>query len=160
MGLKITAYRRLKEITNPQSIEPGDPEYWVEQWTPGAPMRISEAEWPGRGRPLKPNAVYEWEEEFDFYAGSYTAYKEWIGYLCQFKGISAFHELINFTSALGVIGSFISRKLCQDFKQSHVEAEIFARGLDTLDGQWFMNMYCQWETAFEWAACDGAVYFH
>lgn len=159
MGLDITAYKKLHKVENPVLDEYGDPQNYDTQWKPGGSMDWSESVWPGKGYPIEPNAVYEWEESFNFRAGSYIGYNIWRDELDKFKGNVAFQELIDFADNEGVIGTKLSQKLKEDFQRHHDEAQAFANS-DDCQLKWFMDAYEEWETAFELASNDGAIEFH
>lgn len=160
MGLDITARKNLKEIENPIVDEDGYPEDWDNQWKPGASMEWSEENFPGRGEGVDANAVYEWEDSFEFRAGSYIGYGMWRRELDRFKGDVAFQELINFADNEGVIGSVVSKKLYNDFCAYEKEAEEYSKSVENSDGEWFIYSYRNWKKAFEYASQNGAVDFH
>ena len=120
-------------------------------------MEWSESVWIGRGEPLNPQSVYSWEKEYGFRAGSYCGYNWWRDKLAEFAEDDAFEELIDFADNEGVIGSKVSKKLYDDFRNYHEEAFEFSKTLN--DGEWWFNKYRDWETAFEMAKEDGAVRF-
>lgn len=123
MGLDIRAFKNLKEVPNSKYNADG---YLLEEkkrWRPGAGMEWSESVWPGKGKPLNPQYVYEWEEVFEFSAGSYSGYNMWRDYLDEFAGNVAFQELIDFADNEGVIGSELSKKLYEDFFTCHDKAK-------------------------------------
>lgn len=159
MGLDITAYRGLKKVLNPILAEDGYPENYDVQWMPGEGMKWSESIWTGKGEPVEYDSVYEWEDSYEFCAGSYFRYNIWRHQLEQFKGDIAFQELIDFADNEGVIGSKLAKKLYNDFLLYHKEAEKYAEKLEK-DNEWFINKYCDWEKAFMFASNDGAVEFH
>ena len=74
MGLDITAYRKLRKVENPELDEYGYPVDEENQWKPGASMEWSESVWPGKGKPINFESVYEWAECYCFRAGSYYGY--------------------------------------------------------------------------------------
>lgn len=153
MGLDITAYKNLKEVENPVLDEYGYPEDWRHLWKPGGSLKWSESIWPGKGSPINADAVYCWEEKYEFRAGSYCSYNIWREKLNDFKGDVAFQELIDFADNEGVIGSILAKKLYQDFVTYHEEAEKYDSGL-------FASLYYEWEEAFRLASENGAVSFH
>lgn len=158
MGLDITAYKKLKKVENPCLDEDGYPVDW-NQWKAGGGMEWSESIWPGKGHPIDPDAVYTWEDDYSFRAGSYTGYGIWRDHLERFKGNVAFQELIDFADNEGVIGSTLAKKLYHDFCIYQDEAKEYALTLKD-DAEWFMESYYNWKRAFEFASEDGAVDFH
>lgn len=156
MGLDIRAYKELKKAENLKLDECGKLD-WESKWLPGASMKWSESVWPGRGKPIAADTVYEYEDSFEFRAGSYTGYYRWRSDLDKFKGDIAFQELIDFADNEGVIGSEVSAKLRDDFVEHHTDAFDFAKREDVCTH--FFEMYCKWELAFTMAAENGAVEF-
>lgn len=157
MGLDINAYKGLRKVENPKFGSDGELENWESQWLPGASMKWSESVWPGKGKPIDPDTVYEYEDCFEFRAGSYSGYNRWRDDLEKFKGDVAFQELIDFADNEGVIGSELSAKLRDDFKKYHDEAMEFSQREDVC--MYFFENYCNWEKAFAMAAENGAVEF-
>lgn len=156
MGLDIKAFRGLIKDNDPVLDEYGEP-YYDDRWKPGEGMEWSESIWPGKGYPLESQSVYTWEDLFDFSCGSYGFYNMWREYLNKFKGEVAFQELIDFADNEGVIGSVLAAKLRDDFVRYHAEAIEFSWQENIYE--WFMEMYCNWETAFVLAANNGAIEF-
>ncbi len=157
-GLDISAYKNLCEVEKPVLDEEGYPKDWMHQWKPGAGMEWSESIWPGKGFPVTPNSVYEYEEVYSFHAGSYSSYSWWKSKLSEFKGERAFQELFDFADTEGVIGAKLSAKLRDDFNKYHEEAVIFANTIE--DGGVFIEKYVKWQKAFQIAPENGAVEFH
>lgn len=157
MGLYIKAYKGLNEVQNPQFAENGALIHWDSQWCPGGSMEWSESIWPGKGKPVDPKSVYEWENCFEFRAGSYIAYNHWRDKLNEFSGNVAFQELIDFADNEGVIGSELSKKLYDDFRTYHNQALEFSKTIN--NGEWWFKKYCDWEEAFKMAKDGGAVEF-
>lgn len=62
MGLDIRAFKKLKEIKNPEFDKYGELMNCENQWQPGTSMEWSESIWPGKGEPIKPKNVYEWKD--------------------------------------------------------------------------------------------------
>lgn len=160
MGLDITAYKNLKVVENPELDEYGDIKNWRTEWTPGESMKWSEEHFPGRGEGVDPDKFYTWEKSFSFRAGSYSGYGWWRRKLEEFKGDSAFQELINFADNEGTIGPVVSKKLAEDFNEHAGAAIEFA--LTSLGDAWevWIELYDEWKTAFEMASENGAVNFH
>lgn len=160
MGLDITAYRNLRKADEVILDEFGDLADYETQWKPGGSMEWSESVWPGKGAPLEADTVYEWEESFDFRAGSYSGYNCWRDELQRFKGNEAFQELIDFADCEGVIGSILAAKLLEDFKSHYQEAIEYSKMVHEAYPDWFIDSYRRWMKAFEMAADGGAVDFH
>ena len=158
MGLDITAYKNLKIVKNPKLDEYGDIENYDTEWNPGASMEWSEEHFPGRGEGIDHKAIYTWEEDFGFRAGSYSSYNEWRRDLDSFARGNSFLELINFADNEGVIGFVVAKKLAKDFKDNENRAKKFAKEL--CDGEWWLSKYKDWQKAFELAENNGAVSFH
>lgn len=158
MGLDITAYKNLKVVSNPVLDEDGNPENWESEWKPGASMKWSESCFFGRGKGIDPDAVYSWEDSFDFAAGSYGGYNCWREQLNRFAVGNAFRELINFADNEGTIGPVVSKKLAKDFIDNAERAIGYAKTLT--DGEWWLKKYENWRKAFEMASDNGAVDFH
>lgn len=110
MGLDIRAYKKLREVTNPVLDENGYPEDYDNQWMPGASMDWSESVWPGKGYPVDSKTIYEWEDTYEFRAGSYMGYGMWRESLREFKGDVAFQELIDFADNEGGYWKQVGRK--------------------------------------------------
>ncbi|MFD5195046.1 hypothetical protein ACFVL4_16655 [Bacillus subtilis] len=159
MGLDITAYKNLKVVENPQLDEYGDIKNWKTEWTPGESMKWSEEHFPGRGEGVDPDKFYTWEESFSFRAGSYSGYGWWRRKLEEFKGNTAFQELINFADNEGTIGPVVSKKLAKDFNEHADAAREYARTLGDAGEVW-LYLYGDWKKAFEMATENGAVNFH
>lgn len=157
MGLDIRAFKRLKEVKNPKFDEYVELIDYENQWQPGAGMEWSESVWPGKGKPIAPKSVYEWEDCYCFRAGSYSGYNWWRDCLNEFSGNVAFQELIDFADNEGVIGSELSKKLYEDFHIYHDKAKEYSEKIS--NGSWWFEKYCEWERAFEMAKDDGAVEF-
>ncbi|MBU8594050.1 hypothetical protein [Bacillus subtilis] len=159
MGLDIRVFKNLTVVENPQLDEDGAVENWETEWTPGESMKWSEEHFPGCGEGVDPDKVYTWEESFSFRAGSYSGYGWWRRKLEEFKGDTAFQELINFADNEGTIGPVVSKKLAKDFNEHADAAREYARTLgDT--GEVWLYLYDDWKKAFEMAAENGAVDFY
>lgn len=157
MGLDIRAFKNLKKIDNPVLDRDGYPEDYDNQWLPGSSMDWSESIWKGKGYPVESNCVYEFEDVYSFPAGSYSGYNMWRYTLEGFKGDVAFQELIDFADNEGVIGSVLSQKLYDDFKNNYEEAIKYSKTIN--DGDWFIRKYEDWMEAFDYARQNGAVNF-
>lgn len=157
MGLDIKAFRKLRKVEDAKFDKYGDLENYDTQWSPGGGMRWSESIWKGRGEPLNPDDVYEWNDSYEFRAGSYSSYGRWRDELEKFKGDVAFQELIDFADNEGVIGSKVSVKLLDDFYKYQDEAVEYAKTSEI--GSYFIENYNDFMRAFELAANEGAVDF-
>ena len=156
MGLDISYYRKLTLLPDVSTDSDGEVPDYNTQWTPGASMVWSEGEWPGRGAPLDPNAVYSFAEKGGFRAGSYGGYGAWRRQLAGYSDGVDFMELVIFADNEGVIGPVVAAKLAGDFAKNEARIEAATAG----DDGWFMARYREWRAAFEAAADDGAVDFH
>lgn len=137
MGLDITARKNLKVVEKPELDEDGYPVNWETEWQPGASMEWSEECFPGRGEGVEPKAVYTWEDDYGFRAGSYSGYNWWRSKLEEFAEGDSFQELINFADNEGVIGPVVSKKLYKDFIENHERAVEFDKTLG--EGEWWIN---------------------
>jgi hypothetical protein len=156
MGLDITYYRKLATAENVE-LEDGYPVDYQHFVKFGASMEWSESEWPGRGAPLDPSAVYSFADSGSFRAGSYGGYNAWRRQLEVFAdGTADFSELIDFADNEGTIGSIVSAKLATDFAKNYDRAKALGHEGET----WFFEKYQDWQKAFETAADGGAVNFH
>lgn len=158
MGLDIKAYRNLEVVNNPKLDEDGEVVNWETEWKPGASMKWSEDNFPGRGEGIEVDLVYSWENSIKFCAGTYSSYNWWRDKLEEFAKGDEFQELIDFADNEGVIGPIVSEKLFRDFEDLEEEAEQFAQSLDET-GEYWLKKYNQWKDAFEYAADNGAVRF-
>jgi hypothetical protein len=123
---------------------------------------------------MKPG-MYEYTERTERHgcdAGSYSSYNEWRRRLCRFAhGVEpeevwrkprryrgkAFVELIDFTDCDGRIGTAVSAKLAQDFRDHEKRAADYASTLERGDD--WSELYQDFARCFELAAQDGAVRF-
>ncbi|WP_099301884.1 hypothetical protein [Bacillus sp. Marseille-P3800] len=157
MGLDISAYKNLVKVNNPERDEYGELVNWSREWEPGASMEWSEKWFPGRGEGIDYKAVYTWDQEFSFRAGSYFGYGFWREKLSKFANDSDFHELINFADNEGVIGPIVSAKLADDFNKNINQAMSYSKTF--ADGEYWLNKYMNWKEAFEIASENGAINF-
>ncbi|MEG1563777.1 MAG: hypothetical protein RR365_08630 [Bacteroides sp.] len=157
MGLDITAYKNLREVPNAERDEEGNPTD-CDLFYGGKSMQWSEENFHGRGEGVDPNKIYSYDDSFEFYAGSYFGYNHWRKLLSSFRKGSSFSELIDFADNEGVIGSIVSKKLYNDFRQNEEYMEICALNLQD-NGLW-KSLYSKWMAAFEMAKDNGAVKFH
>ncbi len=155
MGLDIRAFKNLKKVESPVLNDEGYPKIYDNQWIPGASMDWSESIWKGKGFPVESNCVYEFEDVYSFSVGSYHGYNLWRDELENFKGDVAFQELIDFADNEGVIGSVLSQKLYDDFKNNYKEAIKYSETIN--NGKWFIEKYEDWMNAFDYARQSGLL---
>lgn len=161
MGLDITVYKNLKKVENPIFDEDGYTESWETQWqTPDESIKWAEQYFTGRSEGVELNTVYEYEESFDFRAGSYSGYGSWRSDLERLSDGKSFQELINFADNEGVIGYVVSNKLYLDFINNYDKAEQYSKYLGCEYGEYWFERYKCWLKAFEMAKENGAVDFH
>jgi len=170
-GLDVTAYSGLVEVADAQVDKDGAPK--------GKNLvRLSPVDFPDRFKDLTPGAIYRYDKEFEFRAGSYSAYNWWRNELAKLGGYTPeeaktdegkkelrydasawksksgpFWELINFSDAEGVIGPVACTKLYADFVKFH-KAAMAHPSKD------FQESYADWEKALELASKNGALEFH
>lgn len=165
MGLDITAYKNVKFIETLPDVEEFEKKY---DWQDKFDFTYDNPSFPDRQGPIKPNAVYSYEDEFGFRAGSYGGYNEWREQLSQvalnvsphvvwnnpakFAGMP-FVELINFSDCEGILGTEVCQKLLKDFGTFQAQA-------DQQHDEWFTRKYNEWHKAFEYAAQNGYIDFH
>ena len=161
MGLDITAHGKIKFIRKIEADEDMDNIYknnLIRFWV--------NPHFDGRCDDIDKDGVYTSDENFGFRAGSYSGYNHWRNTLAKLGGYNSaeavwaketsgpFYEIINFSDCEGVIGTEVSKKLCEDFKSYKEKAENFT------DDPWFYKSYLNWLKAFEMASNDGCVSFH
>jgi len=126
---------------------------------------------PERTLPIK-DGCYQYVEEFDFRAGSYSGYNRWREQLSRFAlGVppetvwgnpeyigKPFYELIEFSDCEGFIGPAIAEKLSRDFQQHTQDAIKWAN--QYADGGYWLQKYHDWMKAFRLASDNGVVRFH
>ena len=179
MGLDITAYSKLKQIdcVFDADSEPIDPV--TRHPIPGNYFRAYvNPDFSGREGKIQHHAVYRFDQEFCFHAGSYGGYNQWRELLAAFAeypkietgrygdtkeqhhdaaafsvASGPFWELIVFSDCEGVMGSETCAKLAADFKTFETQAE-------TYSDEYWREKYRDWKHAFEIGADDGAVDFH
>lgn len=113
-------------------------------------------------RGLEPG-VYSYDNSVSFRAGSYSGYNRWRNWLSvTMIGVSAdqvwynpidyqyspFYELINFSDCEGYIGTEVSKKLAEDFRNNRSKVP-----------QGDLDLYDEWMHAFELASNNGVVIF-
>jgi hypothetical protein len=169
MVLDVSAYSNIKLLENVHLDEDGDPvddaEELVDYFQP-----CVNAHYPSHAEGIENGALYGYEEEFGFCAGSYSGYNTWRNSLAHLAGyesakhvwdhpglVGPFVELINFSDCEGVIGASLSAKLAKDFADFNDRAKKTAA---KYGGDWFYSLYQEWQKAFELAAQNGAISFH
>lgn len=163
MGLDIIAYSRLKKNEYLSNKKDEDKDYIDGNYLIMSP-RLTEIEeaFPGRAEPLKYNGdVYDCENYEYINIGSYSTYGWFRRALETFsEDYDWFNELIDFSDCEGVIGSVVSEKLYEDFSSN---AESFEQWVyqkySIFDGEWLLQMYYKFKSAFEIAKDGGAVEF-
>lgn len=156
MGLDIIAYRKLKKVENPILDEDGYPVDYSNQWKSSISIDLSETYFPGRAAGIE-DAVYTWDDDYYFRAGSYIGYSNWRDTLSELSNGSDFIELINFSDCEGVIGPVVSKKLYKDFETNYSRAIKLSKKIK--DGDYWISKYENWMRAFEYASDNGAVIF-
>ena len=151
MGLDITAYKNIKIIGDEE------PEYY-----------FSNAGFPQSNMPDFENKEIqiEFDEEFDFRAGSYSGYNKFRNELCisanniQDKKLWTskneafkFYWLINFTDCDGYIGTSYCKILYDEFVKYENEVK------SNLN-EYFHKTYDNFKEAFRLASDNGLVSFH
>ena len=166
MGLDITAYKRMKKVGTAESWDEYEDKFdWSTTfYFSGQPNKC----YTEKAHGVDENSVYEYEDCFGFYAGSYSGYNQWRNWLSEtFIGISAhdvwnnaekyeespFYHLVNFSDCEGTIGTEVSANLSIDFAAHQDE-------VDALDcEEWLKEKYTSWRKAFEMAADGGCINF-
>lgn len=171
MGLDITWYRGIARAAESEGRdEDGLP-------LDGFNSFYLNSDFPGRADDITEGAIYSFEEEGDFCAGSYGGYNRWRDDLAKLAGYAAtpharygstetrhdagawqassgpFWELINFSDCEGTIGTAVSAKLSADFAKYQPKA-------DSHPNEYFRERYARWRNAFDKAAQSGCVAFH
>jgi hypothetical protein len=173
MVLDVSAYSNIKLLENVHLDEDGDP---VDDPVDDAGELVDyfrpcvNADYPSHAEGIEDRALYDYEEEFRFCAGSYSGYNTWRNCLAHFAGyesaksvwdhpelVGPFVELIDFSDCEGAIGSSLSAKLAKDFADFNDRAKKTAA---EYGGDWFYSLYQEWQKAFELAAQNGAISFH
>jgi hypothetical protein len=172
VGLDITAYRRLRPAPEAKLDEDNQPVLYREfvniqsnelEWT--------EDRWPGRSKGLR-SGIFGFTGRYDFRAGSYIGYANWIDDLARFAGYESvqsvrdnpllkgpFVELIDFADNKGWLGPEVAAKLLRDFESRLLEAAAYREG-STVSGGWFLSRYRHWLEACHLAADGGGIEFH
>ena len=180
MGLDITAYENIKESDAIlKDGEPTDPKTGA--YRDDAFICYINLDFPERAAGLKDRVCYSFQGAFKFRAGSYGGCNDWREELAKLAGYpkasatrwggvieqrhdvgalkvgkGPFFELIWFSDCEGFIGSEVSTKLANDFK----EFESKAKDLPDPHNGWFFARYQDWKKAFEMASNNGAVSLH
>jgi hypothetical protein len=166
MGLSISAFRRLRAITNPLT-EYGALIDGQHNWKPVTrfvvfdveEIAFTERNWPGRTEGVQAGQKYTYADYDSFSAG--LGHSRWRRHLSElalgmsdedvrrkrFKG--PFTELIDFGDSMGVIGFVVAGKLTKDFADYQGAADFEPDG--------WLNVYNEWRRALEMAADGGAV---
>jgi len=127
---------------------------------------------PERTTPVS-EGCYQYAEEFDFRAGSYSGYNRWRDQLSRFAhGVSPetvwgnadyvgkpFYELIEFSDCEGFIGPVVATKLSRDFQEHTSEAIKWSRQYGA-EADYWLQKYHDWMKAFRLASDNGVVRFH
>lgn len=151
MGLDVTAYKNIK------IVEDEEPEYYFSNT--GFPQsNMNDLE--------NKEIQIDFDEEFDFRAGSYGGYNKFRNELCiSINKISAeelwaskdetlkFYWLINFTNCDGYIGTSYCEILYDEFCKYEEEVK------EKLNEYWHQS-YDNFKEAFRLASGDGLVSFH
>lgn len=155
MGLDVTAYKNIK------IIEDDEPEYhFTSGWEQSNMNNIHDKE-----------IQIDFDEEFDFRAGSYGGYNFFRNFLCEtINNITAeelwnekdaevkqfpFYWLINFTDCEGYIGTSYCKILYKNFLDNK---ELFMS--KTEDNLRFQQTYLDFLEAFKISQEEGLVNFH
>lgn len=120
-------------------------------------------DFPKQGDGLK-EGYYEFDEEFEFRAGSYSGYNAWRDRLARLVGYASAEDawaknqgpmidLINFADNEGVIGPEHCKKLHAEF------VEWCDKARQITDDPWFFKSYKNWLKAFKLGSL-GCVLFH
>lgn len=177
MSLDITAYSKLAYVTNVPNRADANEKYsgfddnfakyylWL-----SATKNSFNREAP-LVRPSEGVAIYRCDgEKLAFGAGTYGGYNTWRNHLSlmatryEAKRIwnvrdlvetraLPFYELIDFSDAEGVIGSFAAKELVVDFAMYQTLADAQA-------DEYFRTRYTLWRKACDLAADGGAIDFH
>ena len=167
MGLDITA------VKNARLVGKMPVEKFEEKLFPGCRLIYVYADYVNDGfmaaKDLSPDSVYEYEDSFEFRAGSYGGYNDWREALSMFaynvppsvvwKNNDAykdkpFYRLINFSDCEGIIGPEECKKLDKNFRDYQ---EAFS---NSSANEWHKEKYNEWLKAFGLAADNGFVEFH
>ena len=168
MGLDITAYGGCAVSDNATQImnhpEPREAAYHCDCDIP-----YHNPDFPGRADDIE-RQPYRARRQMGFRAGSYSGYNQWRRELAAMVGIHdlgafwrspdmciPFAELINFSDCEGTIGTKVSQKLANDFKTHRDKAVAFSL---TTDCPAWIDLYADWQRAFEMASDGGYVSFH
>jgi hypothetical protein len=176
MGLDIHAYKKITKIDTVFDSygDPIDPitRAPIEN---GTQLHVN-GDFPKRAKSIESGAVYLFEDDFHFRAGSYGGYNVWRDNLARIAGwplgsyekynikfdshaasawgaeSGPFWELICFSDCEGCIDAEISGKLAKDFGAFHEKAKMYG-------DQFFLATFENFKKAFETASKCGAVKF-
>lgn len=177
MGLDITAYSNIK-ITNYTGYnydtdEDGDMDYDIHV------QFYLNPHYPNHVEGISNKYVYEYEDSYDFRAGSYGGYFKFreelaklagypvainiyntketghFYYVTQVANSGPFYELINFSDCEGTISHQVCQKLYDDF----IKFKDIAMQDDKLH-PYYQQVYNDFITALELAKNNGALSFH
>jgi hypothetical protein len=165
MGLDITAYKNVEFIEELADVEEYENKY---DWQAKFDFVSRHQDFPDRLPPIRIQAVYKYEDNFGFRAGSYSGYNLWreqlslmaLGVMPEIVWKNAsryagqpFFELIHFSDCEGTMGTDVCKKLLKDF-------QVFQARANQNDDPWFIEKYNDWLKAFEFAADNGYIDFH
>jgi hypothetical protein len=160
MGLDVTAISKAKRLSVGSNVEVAD-------CTSESCVYVCSGDDVDR-TDGKPEGLYEGEQGFNFWAGSYTGYNRWREWLSKFfLGVMPeviwndperfrgrpFVELIDFSDCEGAFGGVIAAKLAKDFQENREQLTGDAN-------DWNRMRYADWQTAFEVASNEGFVVLH
>lgn len=152
MGLDIKAYKNMKKVENAErdafDILESDDLLEIHQDI----IDYTEKEFRGRTKGLQ-SGVYEYTESDGFRAGGYIGYTLFRQKLEKIVSNSQLYEFLMFSDCEGYIGSVVSKKLVNDFKDLELTAK---EELDENDFETFKNF----RNAFELASENGCVEFN
>lgn len=178
MGLDITYYQNVKQLdcvfdANGEPIDPQTRQPLPGEWT----QAYVNPDFASRADDIQDQAVYAYERDGRFRAGSYSGYNWWREKLAEFAGYKPtkverhgksemrfdqgafevekgpFWELICFSDCEGVIGGSTCAKLSRDFEEHAARAATF-------DEERWQTLYRLWAEAFSTASGGGFVAFH
>jgi hypothetical protein len=177
MGLDITAYKNIKLVDVLDDMELWEERYDWKTTTYIHPVYVDDVHFIEQleDSSLQSGGVYEFEEQYNFRAGSYSGYNAFRDWLSQWAlGVSArevwnnaeeykdkpFYLLINFSDCEGYIAGSAVNKLLEDFVSHEDEMRKHAESLTSDIQEWYLSRYEAWRQAFELASNNGYVEFH
>lgn len=152
MGLDIKAYKNMEKVENAERDEDGVLEGYDLFEIHQDIIDYTEKEFKGRTKGLK-SGVYEYKESDGFRVGGYIGYTLFRQKLEKIVSNSQLYEFLMFSDCEGYIGSIVSKKLANDFKDLELMAK---EELDENDFETFKNF----KNAFELASENGCVEFY